>query len=369
MNPRRLLILGVVAVLATVIAVFLANRTVESSQGDAVLLYPELKAQADSVKAIRIYKAGDARALEIVRNGAEWTLTERNGHPILAVKARNLVRALSNAKVLEEKTADASKYAALSVEDVSGADAKGVRIELEGPASAVNLIVGKDGPGGKSSYVRRAGEPTSWLVSEQLSASPEPRDWLDKDIINIADDRIQSATISVEGQKPYTASKSSRMTADFKVEPLPRGKELSSATAANGAGTALMSLSFDDVVPKAEIASGKPASQATYKTFDGLVVQIDGFKKDDKHYVTVSTSYDAALAEQFKEQAAESEATDAAAKTKTEAAPPSSELPVSTPNVADEAQKTAAKVDKWAYEVPAYKYDAIFRPLDEMLKK
>ncbi len=378
MNPRRLLILGVVAVLATSVAVFLANRATRSTQSADALLYPDLKAQADSVQAIRIFQAGDARAIEIVRAGDTWTLTERNGYPIAAVKARNLVRALASAKVLEEKTADASKYAALSVEDVSGAEAQGVRIEVEGPASPVNLIVGKSGPGGKSSYVRRAGEPASWLVSETLNASPEPRDWLDKDILDLADDRIQSATISVQGQKPYTAAKSARADADFKVDSLPKGKALSSTTAANGAGTALMSLSLDDVLPKAEIASGKPSAQATYKTFDGLVVQLDGFEKDDKRYITLTTSYDAALADRFKEKPAEDAkaAGDAAKPEAAEGAPVKPEataldasLPASAPDVADEAQKTAAKVGNWAYEIPSYKYDAIFRPLDELLKK
>lgn len=366
MNPRRLLILGAAAVVAIVVAVLLANRTMQTTRGENALLYPELKAQADSVEAIRIFKAGDERTIEIIRNGAEWTLTERYGHPIAAVKARNLVRALANAKVLEEKTSDPSKYAALSVEDVTDAEAKGVRIELQGLASPVNLIVGKDGPGGKSSYVRRVGEERSWLVSEQLSASPEPSDWLEKEIINVASDRVQSATITIGGQKPYTASKAARTDANFKVEPLPRGKELSSESAANSAANALMHLSLDDVMPKAEIASGKPSAQATYKTFDGLVVQLDGFEKDDKHYITLTTSYDADLAKQFETKPAEDEKTE---ETKSEA-PAEATAPATNgaPNVADEAKKMAEKTAQWAYEIPSYKYDAIFRPLDELLK-
>jgi len=388
MNPRRLLILGIAAVVALAVAVLLANRTNESTPATDALLYPDLKAQADSVTAIRIFKAGDARAIEVKRNGAEWTLSERNGYPIAAAKARNLVRALSNAKVLEEKTSDASKYSSLSVEDVSDAGAKGVRIELEGPATPVNLIVGKDAPGGKSSYVRRVGEPKSWLVSEQLSASPEPRDWLDKDIMNVSADRIQSAEISIEGQKPYTASKSSRADAAFKVEPLPKGKQLSSANAADDVATGLLSLSLDDVQPKADIASGKTNAQATYKTFDGLVVELAGFKKDDKHYVTIKTSYDAALADKFKVKTADDakaadntkpNAADGAAKAADDANAKAADAskgegpaPAATPpapDVAAEAEKTNAKVGNWAYEISSYKYDSIFRPLDGMLKK
>jgi hypothetical protein len=357
MTSRRLLIFAVLAVAAVAGAVLLANQRASTSQAQSDLIYPKLKAEADSVKAIRIYKAGNERALELIRDGANWTVTERHGYPIAAVKARRLVQALASAKTVEEKTADPTKYAALSVDDVTEADAKGVRIELEGPQTPVNLIVGKDGPGGKSSYIRRNGETQSWLVNEQLSASPEVRDWLDKDIINVSADRIQSASIAIEGQKPYTVAKRSRADADFKVDALPKGKELSGPSAANNAASALMSLSLDDVRPKGDVATGKPAAQATYKTFDGLVVQLQGFKTDDKRYITLTPTYDAALAEQFRVQTT----TDEKAKSDTS--------PSAGANIEEEANKAATKVANWAYEIPEYKFDAIFRPMDEMLKK
>jgi Domain of unknown function (DUF4340) len=359
MTSRRLLAFVVLALVAMTAAVLLANQRTQTSQSANDLLYPDLKSQADDVKAIRIFKAGDVRALEIVRSGDEWTLTERDGYPIAVAKARNLVRALTNAKVLEEKTSDPTKYSALSVEDVKGADAKGVRIELEGPTTPINLIVGKEGPGGKSSYVRRVGEEKSWLVSEQLSASPEAGDWLDKEIINVSADRVQSATVSVSGQKPYTASKSSRMEENFKVEPLSKGKELGGASAANSVASALMGLSLDDVQPKAKIATDKPSAQATFKTFDGLVVELEGYKHDDKHFLTLTTHYDAALADQFRVKTADAE--------KTSEEPSNATQP--SEKVAEEAKSRAAKAGAWAYEIPQYKYDSIFRPLDELLKK
>ena len=82
----------------------------------------------------------------------------------------------------------------------------------------------------------------SWQVNTQLSASPEVGDWLDKDILNMSADRIQSASIAIEGQKPYSSAKTSRADADFKVDPLPKGKELNSPSAANSAASALTSL-------------------------------------------------------------------------------------------------------------------------------
>jgi hypothetical protein len=365
MTSRRLLAFVVLALIAITAAVLLANQRTRSARSSSDLLYSDLKSQADNVKAIRIYTAGDVRALEILRNGSEWTLTERNGYPIASAKARNLVRALTNAKLLEEKTSDPSKYSALSVEDVKSADANGIRVELYGPATPVNLIVGKDGPGDKSSYVRRVGEEKSWLASEQLSASPEARDWLQKEIIDVSADRVQSATIAIDAQKPYTASKSSRTDENFAVAPLPKGKELSSASAANSVASALMGLSLDDVQSKASGENDKRNAQATFKTFDGLIVQLNGYRQDNKHFVTISTSYDGALADRFEvkttgdeqktEEAKKAEATTTAASEKTD--------------LSEEAKSLDAKLAAWSYEIPQYKYESIFRPIDELLKK
>ena len=65
------------------------------------------------------------------------------GYPADAAKVRKLLLALAEAKPVEEKTSNPANYAALGVEDVSSADATGVRVELEGTAQPVNLIVGK----------------------------------------------------------------------------------------------------------------------------------------------------------------------------------------------------------------------------------
>jgi hypothetical protein len=37
--------------------------------------------------------------------------------------------------------------------------------------------------------------------------------------------------------------------------------------------------------------------------------------------------------------------------------------------VAEEASKANAQLTGWVYEIPAYKYDTIFKPLDELIKK
>jgi glucan-binding YG repeat protein len=222
--------------------------------------------------------------------------------------------------------------------------------------------------------VRRAGEPQSWLINKNLDTAASPDQWLRKQVIDVSADRIQSAEVAIGKAKPYSALKKSRADADFVVEGLPKGKELSSPSAADSFATALAGLTLTDV-QSATAVSGTPDARATLKTFDGLVTEASGWKKDDKHYIALKTSFDAAHAERFKvATAAETEKKEADAP-QGEGAPPAEKTPAAEPaksaatNVADEASSTNAKLTGWVYEIPAYKYDAIFKPLDELIKK
>jgi hypothetical protein len=366
MTSRRLLILGIAAIVVIVAGVWLAGRQ-GSSGTDAVTgaLYPGLKEQLNAVSAVHIYKAGDARVVELVRKDDAWKVSERDGYAADASKVRKLLIALAEAKITEEKTSNAESYATLGVEDTKGANATSLRIELVGTQQPVALIVGKPGIGANSNYVRRAGEAQSWLIDTQLDASATPDAWLRKDIIDVSADRMQSATVSAKGAKPYTAAKSSRADQNFAVQGLPKGKSLSAPTAANGVAMALAGLSLADVRAASAFQSTPPAAHATFRTFDGLVVEVDGWMKDQKHYIALRPSFDAAQAERFKVATAPAEEKKDENKDTQEGAP--APAPAPAPNIAEDARKAADKVAGWVYEIPDYKFESLFKPVDQLV--
>lgn len=377
MTSRKLSILTIVAVIAVVAGLWLAGRQNSPASTESAALYPDLKSELASVTALRIVKPGGAPALEVKRGESGWTVAERHNYPADEAKLRKLVTSLADAKVLEEKTSNPESYKALGVEDVSDAAAGGVQIEIDGPKQPVKLIVGKQAQGAQSHYVRRAGEPKSWLINKSIDTSSSADQWLRKEVIDVSADRVQSAEVTVEKSKPYSAVKKTRADADFTVEGLPKGKELSSPSAADNFATALAGLTLSDVKPASEMTD-PPSARATIRTFDGLVTEASGWKKDDKHYVALKTSFDAALADKFKVATADTEKKEApaadAAKTEGEGAPPAADKPAEAAkpaerNVAEESTKANAQLNGWVYEIPAYKYEAIFKPLDELIKK
>jgi hypothetical protein len=169
--------------------------------------------------------------------------------------------------------------------------------------------------------------------------------------------------VTAKDGKPYTAAKSARAEQNFAVTGLPKGKSLSAPTAANSVAMALTALSLADVKPASAFQSTPPAAHATFKTFDGLVVDVDGWVRDQKHYVALHPSFDAAQAERFKVATAPAEAKKDEKTGEKKEAP----VPPPAPNVAEDAKKAADKVTGWVYEIPDYKYEALFKPVDQMV--
>jgi hypothetical protein len=367
MNSKNLLILCLIAIIAIAGGVWLAGERASNGGETTAKLYPDLDKKLNDAAAIAIFTAGDKKSVELARKENVWRVTERHSYPADETKLRKLLVSIADAELSEEKTSNPENYASLGVEDLSNATATGVRIEVS-VEPPVNLIVGKQGPGVQSRYVRRAGEEKSWLVDTQIDNSSTPKDWLRKSILDVSADRIQSATVTTPNAKPYSAAKAARADANFAVEGLPKGKELSSPTAANGLATALAGLTLSDVEP-ASAFTAKPEAQATFRTFDGLVIELDGWSRDDKRFIAARAQHDAALADRFKLPAAEPKDEAAKEETSNEASKDQqqkAEEPAkdaAEPNVAEEAKTTGDRLSGWVYEIPDYKYDSIFKQL------
>ncbi|HSN72179.1 MAG TPA: DUF4340 domain-containing protein, partial [Steroidobacteraceae bacterium] len=246
MTPRRLAAVGVLAVLAIGGAFWLAGQRSLERDVSSEPLYPGLKEDIDQLEGLRVYGPGDTVVVTVTRVDDRWQVLERGGYPADASRLRNLFRDLAAANRIEQKTAQPERYAELGVEGIEGSDAGGVRIVLEGVDPDVDLIVGKQASGRGGSYVRRSGDAASWLIDRTLAVPRSPAEWLDRAVIDIGADRIQSAEIAADGSE-YEAAKASRADADFAVTGVPEARQLSSPGAANGLATSLQRLEADDV--------------------------------------------------------------------------------------------------------------------------
>jgi hypothetical protein len=362
MNSRQLMWLGIAALAIILGAVWIGTTRSPSTEASAHL-YPALKGQLAKVQAIKIHPANIELSLELNRTPNGWTLKQRNQYPADSTKINALLLSLESAKIREEKTSNPDNYAALGVQDFAASrdptDESGARVELIGIEPPVNLIVGKADAVSRASYVRRAGEPKSWLVSEQLNLGTDASSWLKRDLLNIGADRIQEVAIQITGSPRYAVLKTQRADANFDVKPLPKNRELNSVGAANATAQSLVNLQLDDVRPLADLANVKPVAQTTFRTFDGLVLDVSGYSFDDKQWIAVKASFDEALAKRFHLPTEPTK----------EAAPTDTSLANATAKVRAESDALNKQLGEWAYAVAPFKYDAVFKPVDQLLRK
>ena len=296
--------------------------------GDLVL--PDLEHHVNAVTEVALRKA-DGTHTTLKRNGAGWSVGER-GWPADPGKVRKLLLDLGALNIVEEKTRLPANYPQLGVQDVDSpkATGTGTRIEVLTPARTWALIVGKSSSA-KSGYVRLANAPQTVLAAPLLTVDADPKGWLDRALIDVAPERVRRVEEKPHQGPGFSVTREKKEQTDFTVTPLPGGRELTSPGAADGIAGSLSSLTFDDV-RKASATADAGAAHALFRTFDGLEVDVAGRKDGARSLVTLSTH---ATAKQ------------------TEA----------------EAQTRNARLGGWEFEIPDYKYAAIFRPLEELLKK
>ena len=327
MSARRVAALLAAGLALVAFAMWIASqRHLERATLAGDLVLPDLEHHVNAVTELVLRKA-DGTHTTLKRDGAGWSVGER-GWPADAGKVRKLLLDLGALNIVEEKTRLPANYPQLGVQDVDSPKASGTRIEVVTPGRTWALILGKSSSA-KSGYVRVANASQTLLAAPLLTVDADPKGWLDRALIDVAPERVRQVEERPREGPGFSAARERKEQTDFTVTPLPKGRELTGPGAADGIAGSLSSLSFDDV-GKASAAAA--AAHALFRTFDGLEVDVAGRKDGARSLVTVSAR---AIAKQ------------------TEA----------------EAQTRNARLGGWEFEVPDYKYAAIFRPLEDLLKR
>lgn len=387
MTRHMLIKLGVGTAVAVLLALWATStRTPENgiaANGEPMIA--GLRNAINEVKQLRIVEAGDKAVVTLNRGADGWTVAERGDYAADIAKVREFLIKLAEAKLTESKTANPERHAVLGVEDVAKADAKGMRVELDGKVNA-KLVVGNYSSQSTGTFVRRNDEAQSWLVNGNLVPDRLVANWLNKTLVDVPSDRMMQVEITRDG-KTFSVSKSSPEQSNFALDSLPAGRELVSEYEGNGIASVLAALQFDDVM-KAASAVPDPASMIVvrYRTFDGLIVDATGFASEGKNYVSFKASVDAdradiaaraaqlnAVADHKKDEA------DAAGSAEGSEPAPTVDPPkaVSDPAafvaerrkaIDDEVEQLNVRVKDWVYVLPAFKYANINKRLEDLLK-
>ena len=360
MSSRTVIVLAAALVALVLVAIF-GQRAGTSSSGSGDLLVPGLADALGEVERVTVVKANGETVATLERRPDNWIVTDKHGYVASATKLRQALTGLAEARILEQKTANAELYDRLGVEDVAGAEATGVSVMLTAPGRELPTIVLGNAEGAKYRYARRAGEAQSFLIDRNPDFPRAAAQWVDTVIVDVRADRMRQVTITHADGEVMSLSKTGPELTNFEVAAIPAGRELSYPGVANVIGNSLRELALEDVEP----ATANPAVDPTiveYRTFDGLVVRVTGVKRNDESWVSFEASVDA-------EQAAQAAPAAEPGAAAPEGGAPAAEAPAATtPDPAAEAARINAKVGGWRYKIAGFQYDQMTRRMADLLK-
>jgi Domain of unknown function (DUF4340) len=355
MNRQRFIALMVVALLAIAGALYLSTQRNLPRDVHGLALLPSLASELNTVTSLSVRKGGATPTVTVHKQGEQWTVAERADYPADVAKLRKLLLELSDAKIREEKTSNPDSYSIIGVEDPAQAGATGAQIELLAPHGKYDVIVGKSA--GEGNFVRRAAEKASYVVEPGISFEAEPRYWIDTRLLDIPADKIQSvetkpatgAVYSVHrvaapapavaapaapapaapapgataptATPPAAAAASAPAADKFVLDGVPSGRQAADSQTLAPSPAHFGNLNVEEVAPAGDIDFSKP-STVTVRLADGSVTTITGAVIGDKRWIQVAPPKDASL---------------------------------------------TAKASGRAFEIATYRYDGIFRPLEQLL--
>ena len=298
-------------------------------------LFPAL---IDSVNEITEVTIEDRRFKSILKKiDGVWYLHNKDNYPASTSGIKQLALELSNLKILEAKTSSVEKYAKLGVNNLSveGSQASQITVSTS-EKKLLSLLIGLSPKGAKKAkrYIRLTDDTAAQLVAGQITASTNPIEWLDPQIIDLDSKSIKRLTIDVPEEKKIVVSKNTESEDFFTLQDIPESFEMKSKTIVSSIPAILMDLRLNDVISANVVTNLEPAQKTTVTTFSGLEILLTDYIWENKHY----TVFEAYLGKDKKE------------------------LPNST------IKKINNIVQGWAYEIPAYKRRMINRKFDDLIQ-
>lgn len=291
MNRRTLLLLGTAAVASVGAALVLTPETENRGASPGTQGGLAFEGLADKLQgASRIEVSKQDAKLELQRQGEAWLLPAKGGYPARPERVRELLVGLTELRLAEARTSDPSQFDRLGVDDPMrpGSTALLLRVlDAQGGAIA-ELIVGRrrvrtQGNVPESVYVRRPGQNQSWLAEGRLPVDADPQLWLDRDIANLAHDRIRRVTVHRVDEPELVLVRGEEADAKLRLTE-PAGTPPSDEVALDEMGRAFEFLTFLDVKPAAEIP-GTALGEGRFELADGSSITVTPHKDGDTLWI------------------------------------------------------------------------------------
>jgi len=363
MSNRSLVILSFITLIIIVAAVISSKERAPQTVIESAELFPGLKDQINSIASITIESASGT--LNLKKQGQDWLIAEAGDYPARFDKVKQTVLTLADMKIQSEKTSNPALFSELGVEDITAEKSTSQLLTLQDDSgnALASVITGNlrtsNIAGDTGVYVRKPGANETWLASGVLQISSDVIEWIEQNLVDVADARILDTRIEHPDGSVLAISRV-KGAEDFTVTEIPEGKESRSAYFINQIGSILSNLTVENVKAREGFVFPDTATKTTVRTYDGLVASITTANIEGANYIALDFTVDDALMT----------ATTAATTDKPEQEAIVIGEPEKAETVPIDVRKEAAdlnsKVNRWVYTIPSSKYALLVKKVTDV---
>ncbi len=363
MTRKNIQVLAAVVVALVLLLVVLDTGDDRDSDVGERPLLAGFEAHANDAHSIHVLHP-EAEGFTLQRDEDGWVVSARDAYPADVATLRQLIIALADAGIVEDKTSNPDLYERLSVDDPEDGGS-GTKIEIAGEGFSYSVILG-DTAQRNFRYARLPDQATSHLIDRNPDVPQNVEDWLVPEVLDVPADRIRSVSITHADGETIAVEKAAEALTDFSVLDVPDGRELSYATVGNGIAGALAGLELEDVRAAVESAAD---TRLRFETWDGLTLSAEVSADGEEHWVTFAAAFvpppaDETMPDDDADESASENADPAAA----EPMPVIAEPVVSTADVELEVERINERIAGWQYRLPAFKKNLLIRRWEDVLK-
>ncbi|MEN8217927.1 MAG: DUF4340 domain-containing protein [Pseudomonadota bacterium] len=290
MNTKTFSILAIVTALVVIAAVMLTPQKPTTPEPEK--FFPNLMSALSEVTEINVRTKDNS--ITMIRGDGQWLLKEKHNYPVAVDKVNKLLLGAADLTVVEAKTSNPALYSKIGVEDQSTL----LTLKKGESETVASLIIGNNRVAKVDStrrkiYVRKPDDKQTWLTLGQLPLEKNPKDWLERQIIDIDSNNIRRVSITHADGDKVVVFKDSPKDENYQLADLPENAKVKAAQLLNDIASTLTRLNLDDVTTDIEF-DDKASTRAVFTTFDGLEVTMTTTKKEGKHYAKFAAAFNSA---------------------------------------------------------------------------
>ena len=223
---------------------------------------------------------------------------------------RETLIGLSQLTFQEAKTKDPDRHSKLKLRAINEKESEATRLVIEDNQGRILLdsLFGKRlqnlSGGTPSVYMRRTGEPQSWLTKGELEIRNGILDWLSVILTSIQRERIKRVLFTAPNGDELKLTYDTTFER-FEIENLPKNRKIKSRFQLLNVGIILENLLLEDVRP-AQLIIDPKLGGALWETNDGLIINLSlaSDKTTNKLWASISATIKGNASEKVKKETA-----------------------------------------------------------------